>query len=83
MVAVLTKLAQEKKAGGLNWQESIVDLLKLLDMHSDPQSRIQLAQKLEVNVGQPGSAERNTALHAAVLRALAKNGGRVPLSMRD
>src|SRR3954451_14580108 len=82
MVAVLTKLAQKKKAGNLNWQISIVDLLKLLDMDSSPKARKQLAQKLDVNIGEVGSAEQNTALHAAVLRELAENGGRVPPNMR-
>ena len=79
----LTKLAQKKKAGHLNWHMSIVDLLKLLDMDSSPQARRQLAQKLDVNIGQVGSRERNTALHAGVLRELAENGGRVPPNMRN
>jgi hypothetical protein len=83
VVAVLTKLAQKKKVGHLNWRVSIVDLLKLLDMDSSPQARRQLAQKLDVNVGQVGSPERNTALHAAVLRELAENGGQMPPNMRD
>jgi hypothetical protein len=83
IVAALIKLAQKKKAGHLNWQTSIVDLLKLLDMDPSPQARRQLAQKLDVNIGQVGSPERNTALYAAVLRELAENGGRVPPNMRD
>jgi len=83
MEAALTRLAQKKKAGHLNWRVSIVDLLKLLDMDSSTQARRQLAQKLDVNIGQVGSSERNTALHAAVWRELAENGGRVPPNMRD
>ena len=83
MKATLTKLAQKKKASHLNWHESIVDLLKLLDMDSSLQARRQLAQKLDVNIGQVGSFEQNKALHAAVWRELAENGGRVPPNMRD
>ena len=70
VVALLTELAQKrkKKVGNLNWRESVVDLLKLLDMNSNQEARKQLAQKLGVTVGDVGSAERNIALHAAVLR---------------
>lgn len=83
MKAALTNLAQKKKASHLNWHESIVDLLKLLDMDSSLQARRQLAQKLDVNIGQVGSFEQNRALHAAVLQELAENGGRVAPNMRD
>jgi Domain of unknown function (DUF3597) len=36
-----------------------------------------------VQAGAPGSAEQNIALHKAVMRKLAENGGKVPDSMRD
>jgi hypothetical protein len=85
VVALLTELAQKrkKKVGNLNWRESIVDLLKLLDINSNGEARKQLAQKLGVTVGDVGSAERNIALHTAVLRELAENGGQVPPKMRS
>ncbi len=78
--AVLTALAQQK-GGTLNWQGSIVDLLKLLDLDSSLAARKQLAQELDVHAGADGSAEENVALHQAVVRKLAENGGKVPASM--
>ena len=80
--AVLTKLAARKGGGG-NWRTSIVDLLKLLDLDSGMDARKELAQELHVNAGEHGSAEQNIALHKAVMRKIAENGGRVPDSMRD
>lgn len=80
--AVLTQMASGKGGGG-NWQTSIVDLLKLLDLDSSLEARKELAQELNVNAGAAGSAEQNIALHKAVMRQLAANGGKVPASMRD
>ena len=80
--AVMTDLAR-KKGGGGNWQTSIVDLLKMLDLDSSLEARKELAQELGVNAGAHGSAEQNIALHKAVMREIAKNGGKVPDSLRD
>ena len=80
--AVLKDMAS-KKGGGGNYRESIVDLLKLLDLDSDLNARKELAQELGVNAGAHGSAEQNIALHKAVMRKLAENGGKVPDSLRD
>ena len=71
-----------KKGGGGNYRESIVDLLKLLDLDSSLNARKELAQELNVNAGAHGSAEQNIALHKAVMRKIAENGGRVPESMK-
>jgi hypothetical protein len=79
--AVLMALAQ-KKGGGGNYQSSIVDLLKLLDLDSGLEARKQLAQELNVHAGADGSAEQNIALHKAVMQKLADNGGQVPASLR-
>ena len=79
--AVLTKMAENGNGG--NWQTSIVDLLKLLDLDSSLAARKDLANELNIHVGADGSAEENIALHKAVMTALAKNGGKVPASMRD
>lgn len=79
--AVLTKLA-EQKGGNLNYQTSIVDLLKLLDLDSSLQARKTLAGELDVHVGADGSAEENIALHKAVVQKLQENGGTVPDSMK-
>jgi hypothetical protein len=79
--AVLTKIAQDK-GGPSNWRQSIVDLLKLLDMDSSLNARKELGSELNVHVGADGSAEQNIALHKAVMNALAANGGKVPDSLR-
>ena len=80
--AVLTIMADDKGGGG-NWRSSIVDLLKLLDLESDLAARKELAEELGVHVGEHGSAEQNIALHKAVMRKLADNGGLVPESLRQ
>ena len=80
--AVLAKMAEQKGGGG-NYQSSIVDLLKLLGLDSSLEARKTLAQELNVHVGADGSAEENIALHKAVMRKLAENGGVVPASLRD
>jgi 3-oxoacyl-ACP reductase-like protein len=79
--AVLTAMADEKGDGG-NWQESIVDLLKLLDLDSSLDARKALADELNVHVADDGTAEENIALHHAVMQKLAENGGKVPDSLK-
>jgi hypothetical protein len=79
--AVLSQLAS-KKGGGGNYRESIVDLLKLLDLDSSMNARKELAEELGVNAGAHGSAEQNIALHKAVIKKLEENGGKVPESMK-
>jgi 3-oxoacyl-ACP reductase-like protein len=79
--AVLAEMASMKGGGG-NYQTSIVDLLRLLDLDSSLDARKQLANELNVHVGADGSAEENIALHKAVIAKLAENGGVVPDSLR-
>ena len=79
--AVLSQMASQKGGGG-NYQTSIVDLLKLLDLDSSLDARKQLGQELGVHAGADGSAEQNIALHKAVVQKLAENGGTVPDSMK-
>lgn len=67
----------------LNWRESIVDLLKLLDLDSDIKARSRLANLLNVQNFPPGSAEGNIALHRAVIQELARNGGELPRDMKN
>lgn len=66
----------------LNWRTSIVDLLKLINVDSDYESRKALASEL----GRPdydGSAEDNVWLHRRTMRELAANGGKVPAEFID
>ena len=78
--AVLAAMAQEKGGGG-DYQHSIVDLLKLLDLDSSLEARKHLGEELGVHAGADGSAEQNIALHKAVTKKLAQNGGKLPASM--
>ena len=80
--AVLSAMA-EAKGGKSDWRNSIVDLLKLLDLDSSLDARKELAAELGVNAGAHGSAEQNIALHKAVMRSLAENGGKVPDELKD
>lgn len=79
--AVLSQLAGQKGGGG-NYRQSIVDLLKLLDLDSSMNARKELAEELNVHAGAHGSAEQNIALHKAVMRKIEENGGKVPESMK-
>jgi hypothetical protein len=80
--AVLSEMAAMKDGGG-NYQSSIVDLLKLLDLDSSLTARKELADELNVHASADGSAEQNIALHKAVMQKLADNGGIVPDSLRN
>ena len=62
---------------GLNWQTSIVDLMKLLGLDSSYAHRKELASEVGIS-GYEGTAEQNIALHKAVLKKLAENGGNIP-----
>lgn len=74
--AVLADLAS-KKGEKLNYQSSIVDLMKLLDLDSSLANREQLAQELGYQGARDGSAEMNIWLHKRVMEELEKNGGKV------
>jgi hypothetical protein len=79
--AVLTGMAAQNPQK-LNWQSSIVDLMKLLDLDSSLASRKELAEELGYTGAKDGSAEMNIWLHRQVMRKLAENGGRVPDSLK-
>lgn len=67
----------------LKWRSSIVDLMKMLGMESSLQERKDLAMELGYTESLDGSAEMNLWLHKAVMRELAKNGGKVPAELLD
>ncbi|MEQ1509173.1 MAG: DUF3597 domain-containing protein [Sphingopyxis sp.] len=71
------------KGQDLNWQSSIVDLMKLLDMDSSLTARKELAAELGYDGPLDGSADMNIRLHRAVMKALSVNGGVVPAAMLD
>lgn len=65
-----------------NWRQSIVDLMKLLNLDSSLNARKQLAQELGYAGELNGSAEMNIWLHQQVMTKLAESGGTVPDSLR-
>ena len=80
--AVLTFMASQDKRE-LNWQTSIVDLMKLLGMESSLAERRELATELGYTGDQKDTAPMNIWLHKEVMRQFAANGGKVPSSMTD
>lgn len=71
-----------KNSQKLNWQTSIVDLLKLLDLDSSLASRKQLAKELNYTGDTNDSAAMNIWLQDQVMKKLAENGGKVPDSLK-
>lgn len=69
-------------ADRLNWRTSIVDLMKLIGVDSDYESRKALARELG-REDYSDSAEDNVWLHKRTMRGLADNGGRVPSHFLD
>jgi 3-oxoacyl-ACP reductase-like protein len=82
VVEILTDTAA-KDGRTLNWKTSIVDLMKLLDIDSSLDNRKELATELGYTGALDGSAEMNIWLHKAVMRELAKNGGKVSAELTD
>ena len=80
---VLTGIQREKGNPDLNWRTSIVDLMKLLGLDSSLDNRKELAAELGYTGAKDGSAEMNIWLHKAVMKELARNGGKVPASLTD
>ncbi|MFH5924391.1 DUF3597 domain-containing protein [Roseomonas xinghualingensis] len=79
--AVLVEMAS-KSPQKLNWQQSIVDLMKLLDLDSSLAARKELAGELGYAGSTDDSAAMNIWLHKQVMQKLAENGGRVPDSLK-
>ena len=66
----------------LNWQTSIVDLMKLLGMDSSLAHRKELATELGCPANlMDDSASMNMWLHKTVLQQFAANGGNIPASL--
>jgi 3-oxoacyl-ACP reductase-like protein len=71
-----------KRGGKYNWQQSIVDLMKLLDLDSGLGARKELAQEPGYKGALDGSAEMNVWLQKQVMDKLAESGGKVPESFK-
>ncbi len=79
--AVLTEMAS-KNPQQLNWQSSIVDLMKLLDLDSSLKARTDLAHELSYSGDTNDSASMNIWLHKEVMTKLEQNGGKVPADLK-
>ena len=80
--AMIKKIADDQSEK-LNWQQSIVDLMKLLKLDSSLTARKQLAQELGYKGSLDGSAEMNIWLQKEVMTKLAESGGVVPESLKQ
>ena len=79
--AALADMAS-KKGQALNYQTSIVDLLKLLDLDSSLEARKTLASELHYSGSTDDSAAMNVWLHKEVMTKLEQNGGVVPADLK-
>ena len=83
-VDVVRHLEQLSTGKNLNWKVSIVDLLKLLDLDSSYEARVELAKELNCPPElMSDSARMNTWLHKTVLKKIAENGGNIPQDLLD
>src|SRR6478736_9492856 len=81
-VEAMIKKVADGQSEKLDWQQSIVDLMKLLKLDSSLSARKQLAQELAYKGSLDGSAEMNIWLHKQVMTKLAESGGVVPESLK-
>ena len=81
-VEAMIKEIADTQSVKYNWQQSIVDLMKLLKLDSSLSARKQLAQELGYKGSLDGSAEMNIWLHKQVMTKLAESGGVVPETLK-
>jgi hypothetical protein len=85
MVDIKAELANMAAANKqkLDWENSIVDLMKLVGMDSSLAERRELAKELGYTGSTEDTATMNTWLHAEVMKKMSENGGKVPANMLD
>jgi 3-oxoacyl-ACP reductase-like protein len=79
--AQLTQLSA-RSPQKLNWQTSIVDLMKLVGLDPSLANRKQLAQELGYTGDMGDSASMNIWLHKQVMEKLAAGGGKVSADLK-
>jgi hypothetical protein len=82
-VTAMLTAKNAQSAQKLNWQTSIVDLMKLVGLDPSLANRKQLAQELGYKGDTNDSASMNIWLHQEVMKKLAESGGAVPASLRS
>ena len=80
--ALIAKIAESSGHSNYNWKQSIVDLMKLLNLDSSLGARKELAQELGYKGALDGWAEMNVWLHKQVMEKLMASGGVVPDSLK-
>ena len=80
-VAAILDAAVKAKGQKLDWRNSIVDLMKALNLDSSLTARKELAADLNYTGDTNDSAKMNIWLHKSLMKALAENGGKVPPEM--
>ena len=80
-VAGILNLMNDQRDQKLNWQTSIVDLMKLLGMESSLAERKELADELGYTGDKSDSASMNIWLHKQVIQKIIDNGGQLPRDM--
>jgi hypothetical protein len=80
--AMIQNIADKTGHKDYNWKQSIVDLMKLLDLDSGLGARKQLAQELGYTGALDGSAQMNIWLHKQVMTKMMESGGVVPDSLK-
>lgn len=76
----LSKKAEESDED-LNWETSVVDLLKLLGQDSSAMSRRQYMEVLDLDPKRSGTPDGNEDLRVALMDELAANGGEWPAKL--
>ena len=77
VAAIMDNLASQTTEE-LDWRNSIVDLMKLINLDSSLAARKELAQELNYTGDMNDSASMNIWLHKEVMTKLSENGGKVP-----
>jgi len=80
-VAAILDAAVKSKGQKLDWRNSIVDMMKALDLDSSLSARKQLAAELNYTGDTNDSAKMNIWLHKMLMKALAENGGKIPAEL--
>jgi hypothetical protein len=77
-IADILNKAVAAKGQKLNWKNSIVDLMKALNIDSSLAARKELAQELNYAGDMNDTVTMNLWLHDALMKKLAENGGKLP-----
>ena len=80
-VAGILDFMNDQRDQKLNWQTSIVDLMKLVGLESSLAERKELADELGYTGDKSDSAAMNIWLHKQVIQKIIDNGGQMPRDM--